>query len=201
MRRLYFYLTLALLLVSRAAFAVGGGETDWLKTLRNVFSESAYSGSFEVRSGESSLGSGSAVVSSRGYQVITPIIEFWSDGQTGWTVDRVIEEVYVEPSPWTLDSLLASFTQQPIARAVFEGLDVFAYTLTCTDDDFGLESLTLYSDARTKAVKGALARMSSGAEFTFVLSSSELIPLGSFEESFAFDTASLSDDYVVTDLR
>ena len=195
------YIALSLLL-SVFSVAVRAESSDWATILSNTLSSNCVKASFECRSGETSLGRGMAVVDAPSYSVVTSILEFWSDGQSRWSVDRVAREVYVEPSGMSFESALEAFEVASQGEAVFEGVDVNAVRMVCSDDDVaGVSTLTVYTDRKTKAVKGCLAELSSGTQLTFVFAGIEFCAKGSQGEGFAFDTAALSDDYIVTDLR
>ena len=239
MKRSLIYLAIALLLAVPVSGAPVSGDTaagadDLLPKIAKVFAGNSVAISFTLRSGDSSLGDGTALLTSSAYKLITPITEFWCDGGSRWIVDRVAEEVIVEPVEGELSSILSSLRESYPFEASFEGRRATAVRLapdsaadssgaavsagtsgaavsagtsgaavsTVQDGDlnFGdMRDLTIYSDPASGRVLGCTMNY-GGAPLTFVVKSISVNHLTG-AESFAFPTASLSDSYIVTDLR
>lgn len=231
MKRSLIYLAIALLLpaVPASGAPVSGdaaaGADDLLPKIAKVFAGNSVAVSFTLRSGDSSLGDGTALLTSSAYKLITPITEFWCDGSSRWIVDRVAEEVIVEPVEGELSSVLSSLRESYPFEASFEGRRATAVRLAPDsaadssgaavsagtsgaavsavqdgDLNFGdMRDLTIYSDPASGRVLGCTVNY-GGAPLTFVVKSISVNPLTG-AESFAFPTASLSDSYIVTDLR
>ena len=135
MKRLFFYLAAALLLAgvpARGASEVSTvgvpapeapatGTEDLLPAIAKAFDGNSVALSFECRTGDSSLGDGTALLTASAYKFITAITEFWCDGTSRWMVDRVAEEVVIEPVEGDLASVLSSLRESYPFDATFEG--------------------------------------------------------------------------------
>ena len=117
---------------------------------------------------------GSVLVDGNCYHIATKGADIWCDGTTRWTVDSEAKEVYIEDSDGT-----AEFFVNPQ-----EHLD-------------GMTNLKVGD----KVISGVYKEPSQGAEVVFKISAIEKSPLSGSSAGFAFSTAGLGSDWVITDLR
>jgi len=119
--------------------------------------------------------------------------EIWCNGTERWIIDRTAEEVYVEP----VDGLDASSIMK-MFTPVSEGPDG-KVVLKPSDQALSyMKGLVLYFDGA--ALKRAEITLEEGSAPLKVFINSQKIK-DPESESFTFDTGSLPESYVITDLR
>ena len=206
MKRLYL-LTLSLL----AACVSFAQEQQPLDALSRTLSsgEIRFKYSFEVKGDIPLKGNGTAALCGEAYHIFGNEMEIWCDGKTRWTIDRNTREAYVETvdpdavdyisNPATLlEALPYAFDTRSVANATLGGKTLKVIQLTPSVGDTGLKSVALYL-AGTVPERVSIT-VDDGTETLFRLSSFT-VREKSDASAFAFDIASLSTDYVVTDLR
>ena len=162
--------------------------------------------SFTVRSTDVEL-SGSAKVRGSSYIIDVLDIEIWSDGNLRWSVDRQAREVVVE-EPYAagtaadpariLSDFESSFSLKSSDSAVFRGVECHAVNLLpkTVPDGSGISSVTLYFS--NGQLRGMTVCLDDGSSNEIEISG---LRFSDRSLDAHFDTSSLDQDWLVTDLR
>lgn len=137
-------------------------------------------------------------------------LEIYCDGATRWTVDTDAEECYIESvDTETLDveanpallvgSVDKAFTFKKSSLVTFNGQKATEALLLPTDKTGNISEVSLFITAAKKPV-GGLLRLNDGTVITIIIKDFALNEAVD-NKSFGLDTATLSGDYIITDLR
>ena len=163
---------------------------------------------FEVKGDVPMKGNGVAAMRGPCYHIAGNGMEIWCDARTRWIVDRSAKEAYIE----TVDAAVTDYLSNPATLLIslneaFEtvadkevtlsGKKCRKVSMTPVIPDTGLQSVSLYLDGSVPArveitVEDGTVTLFKIADFA--VNEKSDVP-------FTFDIASLSPDYVVTDLR
>lgn len=162
-----------------------------------------------------SMKDGSALISGEGsvdmqgdaYLVTADGLEVYCDGKTMWTIDRQAEEVVIESCGSGQQSYFAnpalfirSFDERFAVSEAVAVEDGLKYRLIPVSEGTGISCLEAVISCDGEKLLSARMEMENGTVMDFTVPSFSFFPV-SGSERFVFDTSSLGNSYVVTDLR
>ena len=153
-------------------------------------------------------GSGHITMQGNGYAMTGNGLEIYCNGTTKWTVDREALEVIIENAD-SLDlgtnPFLLLRQYKTLFRCVsteyldFESKSCIGFTMAPISKS-EISGVELYFTSDGKSFAGLRADMKKGTVITVTIPSFKLLPV-SASKSFSFDISSLSEDFIITDLR
>lgn len=193
------------------------------KTLSNFIDKVAsslvsfeYSFSLKASNSKAKMtGEGTVKVQGNSFVMDGNGLEVWCDGSTRWTVDRLAEEALVESVDDSADSYAtnpalmitsvdAAFKEDSFGASKFQGKAVDASVLSpLTKGKYSMDisQLKLFFKTGTSILVGAEVRLNDGSVSEIVVSNIVFSDPTDDKGSFRFDEKTLTDSYVVTDLR
>ncbi len=160
-------------------------------------------------------GSGNVKVQGSSFVMDGNGLEIWCDGATRWTVDRLAEEALVESVDDSADSYAtnpallitsvdAAFEEASFGASKFQGKAVDASVLSPVNKgkySMDISQLKLFFKSGTSILVGAEVKLNDGSISEIVVSNLEFSDSLDEKGSFRFDEKTLTDSYVITDLR
>ena len=211
------------IIIAVAILACGLPSMAKSKTLSNFIDKVSsslvsldYSFSMKAANSKAKMtGSGNVKVQGSSFVMDGNGLEIWCDGATRWTVDRLAEEALVESVDDSADSYAtnpallitsvdAAFEEASFGASKFQGKVVDASVLSPVNKgkySMDIAQLKLFFKSGTSILVGAEVKLNDGSISEIVVSNLEFSDSLDEKGSFRFDEKTLTDSYVVTDLR
>ncbi len=211
------------IIIAVAILACGLPSMAKSKTLSNFIDKVSsslvsfdYSFSMKAANSKAKMtGSGNVKVQGSSFVMDGNGLEIWCDGATRWTVDRLAEEALVESVDDSADSYAtnpallitsvdAAFEEASFWASKFQGKAVDASVLSPVNKgkySMDIAQLKLFFKSGTSILVGAEVKLNDGSISEIVVSNLEFSDSLDEKGSFRFDEKTLTDSYVITDLR
>ena len=211
------------IIIAVAILACGLPSMAKSKTLSNFIEKVSsslvsfdYSFSMKAANSKAKMtGSGNVKVQGQSFVMVGNGLEIWCDGSTRWTVDRLAEEALVESVDDSADSYATNpalmitsvddaFKEIEFGTSKFQDKVVDASVLSPLNKgkySMDIAQLKLFFKSGTSVLVGAEVKLNDGSVSEIVVSKLEFTDSQDEKGSFRFDEKTLTDSYIVTDLR